>query len=227
MYFSVTDYYDPIGTKQIPSKCPGCGTSNCLELQFHQKRIETAFSKKITSNVSGKLFCDNTQSEIAPVVWTDEIEQYYLNEKSILKLQPKRLSFTKWFYILLILPLSIISVVIGYNVFGQNDYESESEAIEQVSVGDKIMVLYTTTDSANVIDNGNTWFLVKKIDADSIWVQRHKVFATEGDANFDLATSKFTEETLKASLKQFKTRGLFGHDYPAQKFSGYITTLIK
>ncbi|WP_158976301.1 hypothetical protein [Cellulophaga sp. L1A9] len=227
MYYKVTEYHDPVGKKQIPSKCPGCGTSNCLELLFYQKRIETSFSKKITTKVSGILFCDNTQSEIAPVLWTDEIDQYYLTEKSNLKLEPKKLSFNKWFYSLIILPLILISAAISYNLYEEESYIDETNAIEKVHVGEKVMVLYTTTDSNNVIDNGTTWFLVKKIEADSIWVQRHEIFATEGDANFDLAASKFTRETLKASLKQFKTRGLFAHDYPSQKFSGYITEIKK
>ncbi|MFI8604555.1 hypothetical protein ACIGCP_08830 [Cellulophaga baltica] len=227
MYYNVTDYYDPVGAKKIPSKCPGCGTSNCLELLFYQKRIETSFSKKVTTKVSGILFCDNTQSEIAPVLWNDEIEQYYVLEKSKLNLQPKKLSFNKWFYCLIILPLILIATTIGYNINEEESYIDETKAIEQVHVGEKVMVLYTTTDSNNVTDNGTTWFLVKKIEADSIWVQRHEVFDTEGDVHFDLAASKFTRETLKASLTQFKTRGLFGHDYPAQKFSGYITTLQK
>lgn len=227
MYYQVTNYYDSVGQKKIASKCPGCGTTNCLELFFYQKRIETPFSKKTTKKVTGILLCHHTNTEISPVLWTDEIENYFKTEKGKLKLQPSNLKLTKWFYFIVIFPFLIVTSAIGYSIYEEQKYADQSKALEFIATGDKVKVLYSLIEDNSITQNGTTWFIVRKINGDSIWLQRHVKFQIDDESNFNLKDSKFTEETIKASVQQFKTRGLFGHDYTNQKFSGFITEIEK
>ncbi|QWX84688.1 hypothetical protein H0I23_03310 [Cellulophaga sp. HaHaR_3_176] len=223
MYYQTADCYETIGKKKITSNCPGCGKSDCLELFLHQKRVETHFYTTTTKKVTGSLFCDHTHTEISSVLWTDEIKTYFKIEKSKLKLKPRKLKLTKAFYSFIAIPFLIIASAAGYSMYEDLKYADETEAISLINTGDKIKVLYTIIENNNVTNSGNTWFLVRKIDGDSIWVQRHEKLDLIADANFDLQDDNFNKETIKASLQQFKARGLFGHDYANQKFSGYIT----
>lgn len=105
MYYSILTYYDLVKSKSIKPRCPNCGQLNCLELFFYQKRIETVFTLKVTKKVSGILYCNNTKTEISPVLWTEEIEYTFNTEKQRLKLNPKSFKLSKWSYIILFLLL--------------------------------------------------------------------------------------------------------------------------
>ncbi len=227
MYYTVTDYYDPIGEKKISSTCPACGKDNCLELRFFQKRIESPFSKTVTKKVSAILFCLNMQTEIPPVQWNDEIENYFKTEKSKLRLQPRSLKFTKYFYALLIIPIIAITVFIGFNKWQHKQYNDLSAQIEQVKTGDKVAVMYNLMKNGQITTYGNTWFQIKKINTDTIFLQRHKDFNSEEGFIFNLDTKHFTEEIIKASLPRFKERNLSGFDYTNMTFTGYITDIEK
>ena len=102
MFYQITEYFDSVGNKKNSSKCVDCCNTNCLELNFYQKRIETPFATNITNKVSGILFCKHTNTEIATVLWTDEIENYFTTQKQKLKLNPKKLKFSKGLIIILI-----------------------------------------------------------------------------------------------------------------------------
>ena len=217
MFYQITEYFDPVGNKKISSKCPDCGNTNCLELNFYQKRIETPFATNITNKVSGILFCNHTNTEIAPVLWTDEIENYFTTEKQKLKLTPKKFKFSKGLIIILILITLLVVGGIAYSSFESKQYANTTEAIKNVKKGDKVKALATILGK-----NGTTWFLVKEIKADTIWLQQHKTLSTDKNADFDLDDKNFTNKTLKLSLKYFKLGVLYGFDPKNQEVSGGI-----
>jgi len=227
MYYQVTDYYDPVGQKEIPNKCPDCGNQNCLKLHFYQKRIETPFSKKVSKKVTGVLFCENTQTEISPVLWSDEIEHRFKTEKEKLQLHPTGLKFTKWFYGIFILLTVMIVVAIGYFQWEHNQYIDQSEGIKNAAVGDKVMVMQTLMKEEGAMEYGNTWYQITNIEGDTLYLKQHKDFNNEDGFNFELENTNFSGEIIKASLARFKERSVTGFDHTDRKFSGYITEIKK
>ncbi|MFS4493982.1 hypothetical protein [Maribacter sp. 2308TA10-17] len=226
MYYQVTDYYDPIGQKEISSKCPDCGSQNCLELHFYQKRIETPFSKKVSKKVTGVLVCHNTETEISPVLWTDEIENYFKTEKSKLKLNPTGFKLRKGFYFVLIVLFLAIGGFIGYYEWQHQQYNNQSAAIENAMEGDMVKVMQTLRQNDETI-YGNTWYKIETIQGDTLFLRQHKDFTSEDGFNFELEEGNFTGETIKASLPRFKERSIAGFDYTNTSFSGYITEIQK
>ncbi len=222
LFYSITDCYDLVGTIQIPDNCPDCQNSNCLALHFYQKRIETPFSKKISKKVSGILYCRYTQTEISPVLWTPGIEYYFETEKRKLKLTPSGLHFSKWFYILLLLPLVLIGTAIAYSEWENRQYTDQNALIEKIQTGNKVKVMLSLIENHQTQATGNTWLLVTQLETDTIWLKVHKDFNNQQDFDFDLSNDNFNGETFKASLPLFKKRTLAGFDYTAQQFSGYI-----
>lgn len=227
MYYKVTDYYDPIGHKEILSKCPDCGNQNCLEIRFYQKRIETPYSKKVSKKVTGVLYCNHTQTEISPVLWTDEIENRFKTEKTKLQLNPTGLKFNKWFYALLIIPLFIALSAIGYAIWSNNQFTNQSAEIENATKGDKVKVMQTLLNNGTVTQQGNTWYQITSINDDTLVLKQHKDFTSEDGFDFDLENGNFTGETINVSYTRFKERSVMGFDYTDMKFSGYITEYKK
>lgn len=223
MIITVTNYFDLLGSKQLNNRCPDCGKPEALELSFYQKRIESAFSTKVTGKVSGILYCHHTNTEISPVQWSDEIERIFNTEKQRLKLQPKRTKFNKWFYALITAFVVIAITIVSFFIIEVNDLKAIQDGVQNVKVGDKFEVFYSNTGLPDSPIGVYTWFLVKKIDGNSIWLQRHKKLEKEDSESFDLITSNFTHETLEASLKDFKKRSLISSDYSKHQFTGLIT----
>jgi hypothetical protein len=225
MIITTTTYYDPVDQKRIEEACPGCGESNCLELQFFQKRIETGFSKKVTNKVTGILFCHHTNTEIPPVQWSDSIEKKFLAQKQQLVLQPPSFKLSKWFYFLTIVPFLIIAGSIYYYFQQDMQYRAEAAQIEQVKPGNKVFSMFSYMKNNQLTKNGYTWFLVKEIKGDTIFLQRHKNFVTEKGVDFDLAPTEFTGENIAASLRYFRKKSIEGFDMTKPVFTGYITEI--
>ena len=216
MYYHITTYYDLVGTKKIPCKCPNCGNQDSLELEFFQVRTQSGFLETTTKGVTGILYCTHTKTEIPPVIWTDEIENYFNVEKKKLKLKPTKIRFKvenkKWFYTIL-------------GIFTLHQTEVLNERLENISPGDKVEVLYTLMENHSVKQSGTTWFLVKKIDSNFAWLQRNKDYVEDHNFSFDKQDADFNGETIEVNLKQLNKRGVFGLDYTNQKFSGFITDI--
>ncbi|QCW99338.1 hypothetical protein FGM00_04130 [Aggregatimonas sangjinii] len=225
MYYQVTDYYDPVGQKKIGSQCPDCKQRDCLELFFYQKRIESPFSKKVSKKVTGILFCDHTQTEISPVLWTDEIANYFETEKKKLRLNPTSFKLTKWFYLIISIPLLGIAAFMGYYTWEHQQYIDQTSRIENISVGDKVSTMMSELRNNELVASYNTWLLVKKIESDTVWLQYHRDRSESTNPDFNLDPSSFSGEVIKASLPQIKKRSVMGFDYTNMKFSGYITEL--
>ena len=225
MYYTVTDYYDLIGQKTIGSQCPDCKKRASLELFFYQKRIESPFSKKVSKKVTGTLFCHHTQTEISPVLWSDEIANYFETEKKKQRLNPTGLKFTKWFYLITVLPLLIIAGAISYGAWEHQQYIDQTEKVKNIAVGNKVSAMISLLENNQLAESYTTWLLVQKIEGDTIWFQEHHQRSETNDADFDLDKANFSGETIKASLPRAKERSVMGFDYTKMKFSGYITEI--
>ncbi|SMC56705.1 hypothetical protein [Cellulophaga tyrosinoxydans] len=229
MYYHITTYYDLVGTKKIPCKCPNCGNRDSLELEFFQVRTQSGFLETTTKGVTGILYCTHTKTEIPPVIWTDEIENYFNVEKKKLKLKPTKIRFKvenkKWFYTIFgILTLFILGGI-AYAKYNMHQTEVLNERLENITPGDKVEVLYTLMENHSVKQSGTTWFLVKKVDGNVAWLQRNKDYVEDHNFNFDKQDTDFNGETIEVNLKQLNKRGVFGLDYTNQKFSGFITDI--
>ena len=209
----------------IPSKCPDCDQRQCLELSFYQKRIESPFSKTISKKVTGTLYCHHTQKEIPPVQWTDEIENYFNTEKTKQKLNPTGIKFTKWFYFIIVVLVIGVALSVGYVTWTSQQYVDQTTKIEKAAIGDKIAVLFSQTEDGRITESGNTWFQIKAIEGDTVFLKRHKDLNNKEGFNFDLSDKNFTGMPLKVSLPLLKQRSLIGFDFPKVQFSGYITEI--
>lgn len=225
MIISVTNYFDPVGSKNLTKKCPDCGNSESLELTFYQKRIESSFATKITNTISGILYCHNTKTEISPVQWSEDIERIFNTEKQRLKLQPKSTKFNKWFYGLLIFLVVASIAIVSLFMAEASGIKNLEEGVQNVKVGDKFEVLYSNNSLPESPVGVNTWFLVKKIEGNVISLQRHKKLDKDNSVSFELDESNFTEELIEASLKEFKKRSLISLDYSKQQFTGLVTNV--
>ena len=229
MYYHITTYYDLVGTKKIPYKCPNCGNRDSLELEFFQVCTQSGFLETTTKGVTGILYCTHTKTEIPPVIWTDEIENYFNVEKKKLKLKPIKIRFKvenkKWFYTIFgILTLFILGGI-AYAKYNRHQTEVLNERLGNITPGDKVEVLYTLMENHSVKQSGTTWFLVKKIDGNVAWLQRNKDYVEDHNFSFDKQDADFNGEIIEVNLKQLNKRGVFGLDYTNQKFSGFITDI--
>lgn len=225
MYYRVTNYFDPIGQRRIPCKCPECGNTNSLELQFFQQRSVSTFTEKTSQKVSGLLYCYHNQKEIPPVLWTDEIERYFNIEKSKQKLAPSSFKFSKYIkYSFAITMLGLLSFF-GYSFYEKQQFKNHTAAMAQVTVGNKVKTLYTVIPKNMERTSGTTWFLVKKIVADTVWLQRNKDYNSIEDFEFNLDNDSFNAEILKVSLERLKQKGVYPYSNAAVLYSGYVTEI--
>ena len=99
---------------RMNNHCPECYSNEGLVLTFKQRFVENAMYKAITSEMIHSLSCDNCNTEIFPVRWTDDIEQVV--EYHIRATTPKsksiKLKKTAW-----ILIATILIIVLGGALF--------------------------------------------------------------------------------------------------------------
>ncbi|MGB5418531.1 hypothetical protein [Algibacter sp.] len=74
----------------LKNNCPECFSKDGLRLTFRQKIKETKFYKSITSDISYEMNCNNCNSIIYPVQWTDDIDLVFEYQKKAFT--PKRAS---------------------------------------------------------------------------------------------------------------------------------------
>ena len=76
-----------ITLKEVPinNNCPEFFNNTGLKIIFKQKFIETKFYKSITDSIAKEMLCENCNTIIYPVRWTDDIE-------SVVDYQTKALS---------------------------------------------------------------------------------------------------------------------------------------
>ncbi|MCX2681086.1 hypothetical protein OOZ15_14130 [Galbibacter sp. EGI 63066] len=59
----------------LTNNCPECFSNEGLLLTFYQKHIEGLLFKRATSQISDIIVCNNCNTTIYPVRWTDDIER--------------------------------------------------------------------------------------------------------------------------------------------------------
>jgi DNA-directed RNA polymerase subunit RPC12/RpoP len=65
----------------LTNNCPECFSNEGLLLTFYQKHIESPWYKKATGEITDSIRCQNCNTDIYPVRWTDDIErvrEFYL-----------------------------------------------------------------------------------------------------------------------------------------------------
>lgn len=208
--YSVTEFYDFITAKKINSNCPNCGNPS-LKINFFQKRIEAPFSSKRTSKVSGTLFCYHDKEKIPPVLWTDDIAHRYETEKEKVSLLPTYFKMNKWFYSLLIF-IGIIAVIsFMYFKLDTISQKKFTDSLQAPEAGLKVKAssIIKGPNQENIMDN--TWFMVEKIKADTVFIKRHKDHSAEDNFDFNLNDNSFTGPIYKVKLEDFKNGNLFEH----------------
>lgn len=93
----------------LKNNCPECFNTEGLQLTFKQCFKETAFYKSLTQEVTHELSCNNCESKIYPIQWTDDIERVVDYQKKAFEPKKKSLKYKKLFWILLILITLIIT----------------------------------------------------------------------------------------------------------------------
>ncbi|MFL1010871.1 hypothetical protein [Flavisericum labens] len=100
----------------LKNNCPECYSNDGLRLKFSQKIIETTFYKSITSEIEHELTCENCNSIIYPVQWTDDIEQVVDYQKKAFT--PKKTStYLKSMFWLIIVSVIFVATIIFFTVF--------------------------------------------------------------------------------------------------------------
>ncbi|WP_452229217.1 hypothetical protein [Lacinutrix sp. MEBiC02404] len=61
----------------LNNNCPECYNTNGLQLTFKQKFIETSLYKSITNKTTEAIHCKTCNTDIFPVMWTEDIERVF------------------------------------------------------------------------------------------------------------------------------------------------------
>lgn len=229
-YYSRVEKFEPIGQKRIPAKCPNCGNTDVLELSFYQKEVTTGYVIKMTKKVSGVLYCHHTNSEIPPVQWSDRIVDYFETEKTKLKLLPSgRKANKKGFKIFfaIIIPFLLLAggAMVYFLYLDPNDTLGIQEEYADAEVNDKLKVemgIFNMNDYTTEL----TYFNVKKIDGDTVYIQRHRS-SIENIDTLNLKDADFTAEIFKVRYDSFKVGYLTEFERDSIQLSGYTKKLIK
>lgn len=221
MYYASTEDHNAERQKKIIAKCPDCGAMDTLSLEFFQKRVLAGDSEKVTTSVSGILYCHHTQTEIPQVLWTDEIEHYFHSEKQKFNLGPKRTRVIQKFQFRIAL-LILTSLAILFGFFFENFPSHKSLSIETIAPGNAIKISYAQVTPNTRQDAINTWFVIKKIDSDSVWLQKQHFPKNLIKNQFDSQKSIDVPEKLKVSYKKLQQWIILPHEQGAYSFSGFV-----
>ncbi|WP_452224900.1 hypothetical protein [Lacinutrix chionoecetis] len=98
----------------LNNNCPECFSKEGLKLTFKQKFLETSFFKSVTQDIATQMHCDNCNTAIFPVQWTEDIERVYTYQMKAF--EPKKASKKYkplfWVIIGVIAAIAIATVVL-------------------------------------------------------------------------------------------------------------------
>jgi len=223
--FYLTEYiYTNIGEKKLSTTlCPDCGHTDCLTLLFYQKKIDTTFTYRVTKKVAGILHCSQTDTEINEILWSDAIVNYFETEKSKYKLEPTNFRIKPVSYFVVIVLIAAISGFIGYNAYNHNQYNLKIEKLNAPQIDQKIKVNFTTKQVGEITQTGTTWFVVRKILGDTLWLQQHDSFIERSDRQaFDLNTTKFSGIIIKVDKKSYGKSSIRTFKTKKKTYGGWI-----
>ena len=101
--------YITIKTVKLNNNCPECYSKDGLELTFKQKFKDTSLYRSVTSETKEFLKCNVCNSDIYPVMWTDDIERVISYQRKAFTPKTGSLKLKKLAWILL---LSIDAIII-------------------------------------------------------------------------------------------------------------------
>ena len=107
-------------TVQLNNNCPECFSNEGLKLTFEQEFLETKFYKSITTNTTQNLHCNNCDTTIYPVRWTDDIDRIVDYHKKTFEPKPGSIKLKKIAWIIFIC-IDIITILIILYLVGVFD----------------------------------------------------------------------------------------------------------
>ena len=103
---------------KLNNNCPECYSNDGLEITFKQKFTENVFYKAITDETSHEMYCNNCNTSIFPVRWTDDIERVVEYQQRAVnpKVKSIKLKPLAWTIILIVLLIAAFIILIVTNV---------------------------------------------------------------------------------------------------------------
>ena len=100
---------------RLSNNCPECYSNDGIELTFKQKFIENAFYKAITAEVINEMYCQNCNTQIFPIQWTDDIESVVDYQKRALQPKPKSIKLKPLAWVIIIVDLLLLVGIILFS----------------------------------------------------------------------------------------------------------------
>lgn len=95
----------------LTNNCPVCYNQN-LHLKFFQKHTYGKLFHRVTGDISHEIQCRKCDSVIYPVQWTEDIERSFDYYNKLVEPSRKKVRFTTFFYVLIVLLISLVSAVV-------------------------------------------------------------------------------------------------------------------
>ncbi|WP_299313434.1 hypothetical protein [uncultured Aquimarina sp.] len=95
----------------LNNNCPECYSTEGLLLSFKQQKQLSKLFIKTKKEVIESMDCRKCETTIFPGRWTDDIERVYNYHKKTIDLKPSSIKFTRLFYLIIFLIITISIVL--------------------------------------------------------------------------------------------------------------------
>lgn len=96
---------------ELTNNCPVCYAQD-LQLRFFQRHTYGKLYHKVTGDVIHEITCRKCDSVIYPVQWTEDIERSFDYYNKLVKPSRQRIRFTTFFYVLMVMLISLVSIAV-------------------------------------------------------------------------------------------------------------------
>ncbi|WP_412559772.1 hypothetical protein [Winogradskyella sp. MIT101101] len=97
---------------RLNNNCPECYSNDGLEITFKQKFKENAFYKAITAETSHEMHCNNCNTAIFPVRWTDDIERVVEYQQRAVQPKSKSIKLKPLAWVIILLDILILALIV-------------------------------------------------------------------------------------------------------------------
>ncbi|MTE26282.1 hypothetical protein [Winogradskyella ouciana] len=97
---------------RLNNNCPECYSNDGLEITFKQKFKENAFYKAITTETSHEMHCNNCNTAIFPVRWTDDIERVVEYQQRAVQPKSKSIKLKPLAWVIIVLDILILALIV-------------------------------------------------------------------------------------------------------------------
>ena len=110
--------YITLKSVKLNNNCPECYSREGLELTFKQRFKETTLYRSVTHETKEFLKCTTCNTDIFPVMWTDDIERVVNYQQKAFTPKPKsfKLKKTAWIILITIDVIIILIVLIATGI---------------------------------------------------------------------------------------------------------------